>query len=1235
MAVQKGVLGEVSNRRFLRWRDRLATDETDFYQTEKGCSPCLQHTVHTFYQKTTFPASSPTRKVPGPHDESSTVVGAENPGLARLSSTNPVDRPDPSVELFLTTKSAASTLNIGVIKESNKLQSAYNETYLPCIKIAHLPAPPQTREMPETSDEFLTVVGAENPVLATRMMNPDGNPADQIAGAAAAVPPPTFAIDPFDKRKLKWMRWVERLETAFHIYGVADEQMRKNFLLHYMGSDTYDVICDKVAPDSPRARTYQQIVATLEEFFSPQPLEISENFRFKCRHQGDKDAASADETVDEYLVALRRIAGTCNFGAYLETALRLVFGIKRNDIRSRLLEKRDLTLGTARDIAVSMELSRKGGAEIEGGSIRQEVHAMHHPTGTREHRVSKNRDSTGNQYQSASDASCYRCGDKSHFANACKYKQSICSFCKLKGHLAKVCLKKSAATKFDSRSLNKPNAVETNYVDQSDEGQSTGSAEIREVCTVESSSRYKKFLLDVSVNGKYIRFEVDTGSPVSIISAENRNKLFPDAQLRKCDTELVSYCNTSIEVLGVLDARVKFKGKTTKLPLYVVNSGKHPLLGREWLQEMSVDWNSVIQGPSVINTIAATSFSCHDVAVKTLLEKYPKVFDASIGRIANVQANLPLKKNVQPVFLKARKIPFNMLKTVEDELEKLVAEGVLTKVNSSNWATPIVPVKKSQNRVRICGDYKQTVNPNIVVDKHPLPTVDELFASLAGGKKFSKIDLVQAYLQLEVAPEDREILTLSTHRGLYRPNRLMYGVASAPAIWQRQMEAILQGIEGVSVFLDDIKITGENDEVHLLRLEEVLRRLNEYGIRVNKDKCKFFVDEIEYCGYSIDKDGIHKIRKKVKAIQEMPRPKNRDEVRSFVGFVNYYGRFFQNLSMVLYPLNNLLKNDVPFRWTQQCEDSFRKVKEQMQSDNCLVHCSPELPLLLATDASPYGQNYMQVDKEAYAVIFGVKKFFQYIYGRKFVLLTDNQAISKIFGEHKGLPVMSALRMQHYGTYLQSFYYEIRFRKSVNHANADVMSRIPLEITDPENEIEESDAVELSQIDTLPLTAAELGQATDGDQSVQKLIQGIKHGQLVEVKDRFGLEQNEFSLQKGCLLRGIRVYVPAALRKRVLDELHSTHFGATRTKSLARGYCWWPGLDRDIEEIVANCTDCQSVRAEPAKMNLHCWEPPSKPFQRVHIDFAGPFMDTYFFVYVDAFSKWPEVQILNLASRPSW
>jgi len=269
---------------------------------------------------------------------------------------------------------------------------------------------------------------------------------------------------------------------------------------------------------------------------------------------------------------------------------------------------------------------------------------------------------------------------------------------------------------------------------------------------------------------------------------------------------------------------------------------------------------------------------------------------------------------------------------------------------------------------------------------------------------------------------------------------------------------------------------------------------------------------------------------------------------------------------------------------------------------------------------------MHVDKEAYAIMFAVKKFFQYLYGRQFTLVTDNQAIAKILGEHKGIPVMSALRMQHYATYLQAFDYKIRFRKAADNANADTLSRLPLSCQDTTTFFEETDGIEINQIETLPLTVKELSQATAEDLTVKTLIQGITHGKQVPNENRFGIEQQEFTVQQGCLLRGVRVYVPAKLRARVLEELHSTHFGVTRTKSLARGYCWWPGIDIAIETMIKNCAECQSTRPEPSKVPLHCWEKPTAPFERVHVDFAGPFMDTYFFIMVDAYSKWPEIRI---------
>lgn len=169
--------------------------------------------------------------------------------------------------------------------------------------------------------------------------------------------------------------------------------------------------------------------------------------------------------------------------------------------------------------------------------------------------------------------------------------------------------------------------------------------------------------------------------------------------------------------------------------------------------------------------------------------------------------------------VKARPLPFALKSRVEEEIKSLVAQDILVKVDHSDHATPIVPVIKANGKIRICGDFKITINPQLVIDEHPLPYTDELFENLAGGEKFSKIDLKSAYLQWEVRKEDRHLLTLSTHLGLYRSKRLFYGVNSAPAKWQRKIESILTDIEGVAVFIDDIRVTGPNDAIHFQRLE--------------------------------------------------------------------------------------------------------------------------------------------------------------------------------------------------------------------------------------------------------------------------------------------------------------------------------------------------------------------------------------------------------------------------------
>ena len=266
---------------------------------------------------------------------------------------------------------------------------------------------------------------------------------------------------------------------------------------------------------------------------------------------------------------------------------------------------------------------------------------------------------------------------------------------------------------------------------------------------------------------------------------------------------------------------------------------------------------------------------------------------------APAKARLALKEGSQPKFCKARRVPYAMKPKAEVELKRLEKKGILPKVKFSDWATPIVPVAKSNGTVRICGDQKTTVNPQLQTEEYPLPRIDDIFAKLTGGQKFTKIDLRQAYHQMEVEEESQEYLTINTHQELYRYNRLVFGITSAPAIWQRSMDQILEGVEGTNCILDDMIIIGKDDKEHLENLEGVLKRLQANGLRANREKCEFFQTKITYCGHEVHRRGLHKTQEKIHAVGNAPRPENVQQLRSFLGLVNYYHKFLPNLATTL------------------------------------------------------------------------------------------------------------------------------------------------------------------------------------------------------------------------------------------------------------------------------------------------------------------------------------------------
>ena len=246
-------------------------------------------------------------------------------------------------------------------------------------------------------------------------------------------------------------------------------------------------------------------------------------------------------------------------------------------------------------------------------------------------------------------------------------------------------------------------------------------------------------------------------------------------------------------------------------------------------------------------------------------------------------------------------------------------------------------------------------------------------------------------------------------------------------------------------------------------------------------------------------------------------------------------------------------------------------------------------------------------------------------------MTDHKPLTAILGPKKGIPPLAAARLQRWAWILSAYTYEIEFRPTGDHGNADGLSRLPLRISPPDDPNADPKVFNISQMEALPVTVRKLRAATSSDRVLSKVYRYTKGTwpQQVPADLRpFFNRRNELTVEEGCLLWGFRVVIPQSLRQKLLQELHKDHPGVTRMKSVARSYMWWPGLDKEIENLAKSCAACHAVKRAPPTVPLHPWIWPSRPWQRVHLDFAGPFQGAMFLIAVDAFSKWPEVRVMS-------
>ena len=410
----------------------------------------------------------------------------------------------------------------------------------------------------------------------------------------------------------------------------------------------------------------------------------------------------------------------------------------------------------------------------------------------------------------------------------------------------------------------------------------------------------------------------------------------------------------------------------------------------------------------------------------------------------------------------------------------------------------------------------------------------------------------------------------------------------------------------------------------------------------------------------MDAQGLHPVKKKVKAIMDAPTPTNVTELKSYLGLLNYYNKFLPNLATLLAPLHELLRQDVPWRWQQSQAEAFQKSKDLLSSAQVLVHYSADLDLMLSCDASPYGvgavlshrmqdgserplgfmsrtlspaeKRYSQLDKEGLAIIFGIQKFHKYLYGRIFTIYTDHKPLISLFNEKKPIPQMGSPRVQRWAVHLSAYEYNLVYKPGKHHANADALSRLP--VAGKVREEEKEYVLMMDLLDDSLLDPGQMKRWTAKDVVLSQVHEHVLRGWPGKVDcdlKPYHQRRTELSVRDGCVMWGARLIIPSKGRKQVLKLLHQTHSGMSRMKGLARSYIWWPGMDQEVEREVQACNVCQENHKSPPTAPLHPWEWPESPWSRIHVDYAGPVQGEMFLLIVDAHSKWLDIYPVKTAT----
>lgn len=661
-----------------------------------------------------------------------------------------------------------------------------------------------------------------------------------------------------------------------------------------------------------------------------------------------------------------------------------------------------------------------------------------------------------------------------------------------------------------------------------------------------------------------------------------------------------------------------------------------------------------------------------------VLEKHAALFQGRRGEWKGNPVNIEVIEGSTPVWAKPYPVPLKNREVFKDEVYRQCDIGALRELSAEEiekreWASPCFGVPKKNGSIRLVMDFRQ-INKVLKRKEYPLPTIDELFQDVKGFEFASVVDLNMGYLSIPLTDESKALLTIVTMFGFFECCVLPMGVKPATDIFQSRMVGVFQPMREnrPKPYIDDIfHGKGKTFIEHLNILDEIFRRLEDAGMQVNLDKSELCAHEVEFLGFLLKQGGFTPTRKRIEAILKLARPHNVKKVRGFLGTINFIKNHIPNRAEIMAPITNLTKDNVPFIWGEEEESAFEKTKAAVANAILCTYPDPNKQFIIYSDASQkyaMGGLLCQVhdgveqvvstfsrkfndaqlkypvgEQELLAAHESCRFFHNIIHGCDILIRCDHKNLTRADTKHLNLRVLrQRLTLdQEYGAKLEHYAGELN-------TGADGLSRLEMSDEVPQSTLIEVYAINELDPDTnvdFPLAMTIIKAEQDKDEKIQSMLTQEKYNRHFATLT-FG--QTTVHTLDG------KILVPTSLQSRVIDWYHTNlrHPGVTRTANSIAQIFGWRGMRTQVEEHVKSCDECQrhKIVGKPSygKLPLVPALRDKKPFEKVHVDCAGPWtvrvkddLDSVESPYqihilsmVDACSSWCELALIPTANSKS-